>query len=175
MTARELPEVWLRGPVPGIVPQLLPAAHAFLQVVEEVERVTGPLTEAQLWLQPGGAASIGFHLKHLVGSIDRLLTYARGEKLSETQRALLGNENETGTPLATTAELMSQLRQAVQNALVQLKQTQVSSLHDAREVGRGRLPSTVLGLLFHAAEHAQRHSGQITTTAKVIQDLRLPR
>ncbi len=35
-------------------------------------------------------------------------------------------------------------------------------------MGRGRLPSTVLGLLVHAAEHASRHAGQITTTARFV-------
>jgi hypothetical protein len=42
-----------------------------------------------------------------------------------------------------------------------------------RQVGRAQLPSTVLGLLFHAAEHAQRHVGQLVTTSKVIRRLGL--
>jgi uncharacterized damage-inducible protein DinB len=30
------------------------------------------------------------------------------------------------------------------------------------------LPSTVLGLLFHAAEHTTRHAGQIATLVRVV-------
>jgi uncharacterized damage-inducible protein DinB len=39
-------------------------------------------------------------------------------------------------------------------------------LRDAREVGRRRLPTTVIGLLTHIAEHTQRHVGQAITAAK---------
>jgi len=44
----------------------------------------------------------------------------------------------------------------------------VATLTDARAVGRQRLPSTVIGLLVHAAEHTTRHAGQIITTAKIV-------
>ena len=53
-------------------------------------------------------------------------------------------------------------------ALAQLAATAESTLGDARAVGRAQLPSTVFGLLFHAAEHASRHTGQIVTTARLV-------
>ena len=83
------PEPWLRGPVPGIPTLLQPVAHAFLLAMEDIEVAVSDLTVDQLWLEPGGAASPGFHLVHLAGSTDRLLTYARGEALSASQRAAL--------------------------------------------------------------------------------------
>src|SRR5512147_789646 len=89
-----LPEVWLRGPVEGVHPALMPAAHALLQVVEDLERVAGGLSGAEIRATPNGAASIAFHLRHIAGSIDRLTTYARGEVLSHTQRATLLSEKE---------------------------------------------------------------------------------
>ena len=91
-----LPEVWLRGPVAGFPPELMPVAHSLLQVLEEVEAVIRPLSFEELWTRPGGAASIGFHLKHLGGSLDRLLTYARGESLSDVQRSALDGEERAG-------------------------------------------------------------------------------
>src|SRR4029079_14093055 len=91
-----LPEVWLRGPVAGFPPELMPVAHSILQVREEVDAVIRPLSFDELWFRPGGAASIGFHLKHLAGSLDRLLTYARGESLSEAQRLALDGEERAG-------------------------------------------------------------------------------
>lgn len=160
------PDVWLRGPVLGISPRLQPAAHALLQTVEDVERALAGLTSDQLWTTPGGAASVGFHVMHLAGSTDRLLTYARGETLTETQRARL--QAEKGPVHSDAKSLLDGLRSAVDLALAQLRDTPEARLDDARAIGRAALPTTVLGLLFHAAEHAQRHAGQIVTTGKIL-------
>jgi uncharacterized damage-inducible protein DinB len=163
-----LPEVWLRGPVAEIPPLLQPVAHALLGAVEDVRKATEPLTPEHLWANPGGAASVGFHVRHAAGSLDRLFAYARGEALSPEQRAYLAAEAEPG---ASSAELAHAFERQVEHALEQLRSTPESTLRDARGVGRQQLPSTVLGLLFHAAEHTQRHVGQIVTTAKIVQAL----
>ena len=171
MTPPEPPEVWLRGPIPEIPPLLQPVAHALLQAAEEVRRVVGPLSPAQLWARPGGAASVGFHVRHAAGSLDRLFTYARGEGLSAEQRALLAAEVEPGSPPARADALASAFEMQVDRALAQLRGTRETKLLEARGVGRLQLPSTVLGLLVHAAEHTQRHVGQIVTTARIVQAL----
>jgi len=167
MTAPEPPEVWLRGPVPGIPPLLQPVAHALLQAVEEVRRVVGPLSPGPLWARPGGAASVGFHVRHAAGSLDRLFTYARGEGLAAEQRAFLAAEAEPGSPPEEAAALVAAFDRQVGHALAQLRETRESTLLEARGVGRLQLPSTVIGLLVHAAEHTQRHVGQIVTTARI--------
>jgi uncharacterized damage-inducible protein DinB len=167
MTA--LPEVWLRGPVAGVPQSLQPVAHALLQSREDVERAVAALTAGQLWASPGGAAAVGFHLLHLAGSTDRLFTYARGEQLSEAQRRRL--ELEKAPPQLDAASLLAAWADTVETALVQLRRTPPHTLRQKREVGRARLPSTVGGLLFHAAEHAQRHTGQVITTARVVAGL----
>jgi hypothetical protein len=168
-----LPEVWLRGPVAEIPPLLQPVAHALLQAVEDVRKAVEPLTTAHLWAKPGGAASVGFHVRHAAGSLDRLFTYARGEALSSDQRAYLAAESDPGSPPAGSGALAHLLEREVERALEQLRATPEATLRDARGVGRQQLPSTVLGLLFHAAEHTQRHVGQIVTTAKIVQGLAL--
>ncbi|MEA2600137.1 MAG: hypothetical protein QOF89_1129 [Acidobacteriota bacterium] len=165
------PEVWLRGPIPEIPPLLQPVAHALLQAVEEVRRVVGPLSPAHLWARPGGAASVGFHVRHAAGSLDRLFTYARGEGLSAEQRAFLAAEAEPGSPPEIADTLISAFEAQVNRALAQIRGTRESILLEARGVGRLQLPSTVLGLLFHAAEHTQRHVGQIVTTARIVRAL----
>ena len=162
------PEPWLRGSVPGIPALLQPVAHAFLLALEDVETAVSDLTVDQLWLEPGGAASAGFHLVHLAGSTDRLLTYARGEALPASQRAALAGERAMTAPYPPVGELLTGWRTTVEGALRQLATTPEATLTNARLVGRAQLPSTVLGLLFHAAEHAQRHVGQLVTTAKII-------
>lgn len=172
MADSDLPEVWLRGQgVPGIVPLLQPVAHALLQAVEDIRRAAAPLSVDLLWTRPGGAPSVGFHVRHAAGSLDRLLTYARGEGLTEEQRAFLGSEGEPGLPPAEAASLVLAFERQVEHALDQLRSTPESSLLEPRGVGRLQLPSTVVGLLVHAAEHTQRHVGQIVTTAKIVQAL----
>ena len=165
------PEPWLRGPVAGIPALLQPVAHAFLLALEDVEAAVSDLAVDQLWLEPGGAASVGFHLVHLAGSTDRLLTYARGEALSTSQRAALAGERAMTAPYPPLGELLTGWRTTVEGALRQLATTPEATLTNARLVGRAQLPSTVLGLLFHAAEHAQRHVGQIVTTAKIVKGI----
>lgn len=167
-TATFRPEAWLRGPVDGVPDLLQPAAHALVQVGEEVEALTATIKPSELWVRPGGAASPGFHLQHLAGSLDRLLTYARAERLNDAQRAALSAEGEPGDPPVTPQALLDGVRQAINRALEQYRQTPPTTLTDARTVGRAALPTTVIGLLFHAAEHAQRHAGQLTTTLKIV-------
>ena len=168
MATSSVPEVWLRGPLPGYTPVLIPVAQALLQAREDVERVAAPATTEELWRRPGDAATAGYHLQHLAGSLDRLLTYARGEPLSEAQRAALAREGTPGTP---NPELVQAVLAQIDRALEQLRLTPAESLGAAREGGRARLPSTVLGLLFHAAEHTSRHVGQVITTLKVVRGL----
>jgi uncharacterized damage-inducible protein DinB len=160
-------EAWLRGPVPGIDPWLQPAAHALIQAGDELEAATG-LTTGQLWATPGGAASVGYHLRHIAGSIDRLLTYARGAALDQRQHDTLAAESRPGTPPAEGAALVAEARAAIEGALGVLRQTSPASLLERRTVGRHALPTTLLGLLFHIGEHTQRHAAQVITTAKVV-------
>lgn len=168
MSAERLPEVWLRGPVPGISPLLMPAAHCLLQCREEVESAASALTAEQLWAKPGGAASAGFHLRHIAGSLDRLFTYARGAQLDRTQMAALRTEGEPGTPPEAAASLVTAAQAAIDSAVEALRATPDTDLLQRRSVGRAALPSNVLGLLFHAAEHTHRHTGQLVTTAKIV-------
>ncbi len=114
---------------------------------------------------------MGFHVRHAAGSLDRLCTYARGEALSLEQRGALAGEPEPGSPPEEAAALALAFERQVDRALAQLRETPETTLLDARGVGRLQLPSNVLGLLFHAAEHTQRHVGQIVTTAKIVQAL----
>jgi uncharacterized damage-inducible protein DinB len=136
--------------------------------IEDCEAAATGLTDIQLWHNPGGAASVGFHLRHLAGSTDRLLTYARGAALDTTQKAALVAERTPGTPLPSAAQLLQDWQAMVDRALAQLAATSEATLLEARSVGRAQLPSTIFGLLFHAAEHASRHTGQVVTTAKFV-------
>ena len=162
------PEYWLRGPVDGIAPLLQPVAHSLFQAREDVAAALSRTPLEHLWMTPHGAASIGFHVKHLCGSLDRLLSYARGEALTPAQLTYLQTESAPGIPPADAASLNALVDETIERALRQLRGTSVETLTDARAVGRQRLPSTVIGLLVHAAEHTTRHAGQIITTAKIV-------
>lgn len=168
------PEAWLRGPVEGIAPLLQPAAHGFLQIREELSQLLPGCTAAEAWSTPGGAPSVGYHARHLAGSTDRLLTYATGRPLDDAQLQRLRAERTPPAPLTDGAALWADVDAALADALRQLHDWsgRAGELLAPRTVGRSALPSTVLGLLFHSAEHAQRHAGQITTTVRIVRGLR---
>jgi uncharacterized damage-inducible protein DinB len=159
-------DTWLTGPVDGIPPLLMPAAHAFVQVQREVPQLIAGLSLEQLWLKPGASASIGYHVVHLAGATDRLLTYARGEALSDAQ--LGGARQEATLGDLDVDALSARVDAAMTAALDQLRATPDVTLLAPRQVGRQKLPSNVLGLVFHAAEHAARHAGQIATLRRVL-------
>ncbi len=174
-----LPEVWLRGPLAGFNPQAMPAAHSLLQTAEEVARAVrepAPLTPAELWARPGGVASAGYHLAHLAGSTDRLLTYAAGRALDDAQLAALRAEDAllaAGGPAGRpdVEALLAAALAALGRAVDLVRDTPPALYGETRHVGRARVPTTAWGLLFHVAEHAQRHAGQLATTARVARAL----
>lgn len=166
-----LPEPWLRGPLPGIPALLQPAAHALVMAREDVDAAVRGLSVDQTWMSPSGVTPVGFHVAHLSGSTDRLLTYARGERLDAVQKAALLREGGLTTERPSIESLLADWQATVDRALAQLAATPEATLGDARAVGRAQLPSTVLGLIFHAAEHASRHTGQVVTTARLVRAL----
>ena len=162
------PEPWLRGPLPGIVPVLQPAAHALVLALEDVEHALEGLSEDDFWQQPGGITPLGFHVVHLAGATDRLPTYARGEAPSGEQKTAAGAEREPTKTRPTIAATLEAWRTGVARAMAQLRATSESDLAKPIAIGRAQLPSTVIGAIFHAAEHAARHAGQVVTTAKLL-------
>jgi len=161
------PEYWLRGPVAGISPMLQPVAHALLQAREEVNSLMAGFPEEKLWDRPAGLASPGFHLHHLSGVLDRLLTYAEGEALSREQLAELAAEGRPHPGAETVRQGLDRLNQQIDKALQQMGRS-FGVLTEPRAVGRDRIPSTVIGLLFHAAEHTMRHTGQLLVTVRIL-------
>lgn len=161
------PEVWLRGPVTGVPALLQPVAHALLQAREELTIYMQHFPDNKLWDKPAGVASVAFHLQHLSGVLDRLFTYARGEMLGAEQLSALSAEGVINEKL-TAAELVKVFSLQVDKSIEALRQTNEHTLTEHRGVGRSQLPSTVLGLLVHAAEHTQRHVGQLLVTVRVV-------
>jgi hypothetical protein len=161
-------EVWLMGPIEGVAPVFQPAAHSLLQARAEVVEHAAPLTSDQLWTARGTAATAGFHLLHMAGALDRLFTYARGEALTDVQKTAARAEDRAH-PDMDGAVLSAHVSAAVEKALAQLRATDPATAFDERKVGRAGLPSTVIGCLFHGAEHTSRHAGQFITTAKLLE------
>jgi uncharacterized damage-inducible protein DinB len=162
--SNQQPEPWLRGPVPQVHPLVMPVFFSFAQVREDLVKHTAGLSREQVW-QKIGKASLGFHLKHLAGSVDRLTTYLTGSPLSKEQLRFLREEAE-GT------EEIQELLQVVSEALTaseeKLRSVDPDSLYEKRTVGRKELPTSVIGLLVHIAEHTQRHLGQAITLSQIL-------
>lgn len=159
------PEPWMRGPLEGVDPLVAPVFHSFTQVREDLSRYTAGLTDEQVWTAPAGAPPLGFHLRHIAGSVDRLTTYLMNEPLSDEQLAALKSESEPGASLGA---LLDEVDRALGESERRLRTIDPASIDEPRWIGRKRLPTTVLGLLVHIAEHSQRHLGQAITTARVI-------
>jgi uncharacterized damage-inducible protein DinB len=168
--ANQKHEVWQRGPLAFIPPLLQPVAHALLQAREEVDEMMTQFPSALLWERPAGMASPGFHLQHLSGVLDRVFTYARNEALDVFQFEQLAAEGKNTETGYKTVELVKRFDRQVEKAIAQLKNTDEKRLTEYRGIGRAGLPSTVIGLLFHAAEHTMRHVGQLMVTVAVIKD-----
>ena len=168
MSTPPQPDVWLRGSIEGFDSSTMPLAQALLQAREDIEHLAADVPAEHVWSRPGGAASIGFHVRHLGGALDRLRTYARGESLSDQQKAAARAEQAPGEPPQALADVVRHTVVQIDQALDQLRTTSPGDLLVERKVGRAGLPSTALGLLFHAVEHSTRHAGQAITTAKIL-------
>lgn len=161
-----LPEPWLRGPIPGVNPLIAPLLYAFQHAREDLRRYAGQLTLEQIWARPYGLGSVGFHLLHIAGSTDRLITYLEGRDLAPQQMALLASEEGDGKQGA--AELLAAIDRVFERAEAIVLAIDPVTLTEARWVGRKRLPTTVIGLLSHIAEHTLRHVGQSISAAKLV-------
>jgi hypothetical protein len=157
-------EPWLRGALVGVHPLLAPTLHAFAQAREDLARWTDGLTDAEIWFRPQGLAPVGFQLRHIAGSIERLTTYLRGEQLTPEQLEAIPHEMDPG--LGRSA-LLDAVNQALHQSEQVIRALDPAILGAPRSVGRKRLPTTVIGLVVHLAEHTQRHVGELIITAKL--------
>ena len=168
-----LPEPWLRGPIPGVHPLAAPILYAFQQAREDLAQYTEGLTNEQIWAAPHGFGPVGFHLRHIAGSTDRLMTYLQGRQLSSDQMAVLEAEHLPDGP--GREALLAEVDRAFQRAEAVVRALDPGTLPEPRWVGRKRLPTTVAGLLTHIAEHTQRHVGQAISAAKLALAVRTSR
>src|SRR5579872_3545338 len=157
-------EPWLRGPLAGVDTFVAPLLYSFQMAREDLAKCTAGLTTEQIWATPHGFGSVGFHLRHIAGATDRLMTYVTGGQLSSDQMAVLKTEKELG---ATGEELLAGIDRAFESAEAVARSLDPTRLADPRGVGRRHLPTTVIGLLVHIAEHTQRHVGQAISAAKL--------
>ncbi|MGD0445701.1 MAG: DinB family protein [Edaphobacter sp.] len=158
-------EPWLRGTLTEVDAVRRGVLHALELAREDVGRWTAGLTDDELEARPFGLPSVGFQMRHVVRSLDRLLSYAEGRQLSAEQLAALKSEMD-GT--GSREDLFAEFESGIESAMGRVLAIAEGSYEEARGVGRAGLPSSVGGLLVHCADHTQRHVGQAITTAKVV-------
>lgn len=161
----DLPEPWLRVTHAELPVVIRAVVHALELAKEEVDRWCGDLTFEQMNARPSGLESVGFQLRHLARSLDRLLTYAEGNRLSEAQTALLRAES---TDVGTREEILTEWNRAFRAAMQRLLALSRTNLDEPRGVGKKQLQTTLGGILVHVADHSQRHVGQMITTVKLV-------
>jgi uncharacterized damage-inducible protein DinB len=164
------PEPWLRGSLTDVPVLTRAVLHALQLAAEDVEKWCGDLTDEELNARPGGIAPVAFHLRHMVRSADRLLTYADGRELSPAQIAALKSELDPG---ANRQELFAEFRAGLESAAARVRAFRPAQFDEPRKVGKQQLPTTAGSLLIHVADHTQRHVGQAITTAKITLAARL--
>jgi hypothetical protein len=158
----------MRGIVPGIDPVVGHLLRASEQIREDIERAVAPLTVAQIWAAPHGMTPVGFHVKHLAGSTERLSTYLEGHQLSAGQLAALKAENAGNE---TAEQLIAAVRAALNRYEELVRALTPEHFSDVREIGRKRLQTTAISLAIHIAEHGQRHVGQAISAAKLVRSV----
>lgn len=162
-------EPWLRGShgdVPAVGRAVL---HALELALDDLTRWTEGLSDAEVQGRPLGLTSVATQLKHIAGSVDRILTYAEGGQLSPEQLAVLKAEP---TGAETRDELLSEVKASLAHAAERVRALASGDFNAPRAVGRKQLPTSMGGALIHVADHTQRHVGQVVTTAKVLLALR---
>lgn len=164
MSPTKLPEPWMRGPLPGIDPLLAPLFCSFTMAREDLAEFTAGLTPDQIWARPHGFNPVGREIRHIGRSAGRLLTYLEGGQLSDAQLAEINSEFEPG---ASREELLRELDRHFAQAETVLRSIDPATFAHPRAVGRKQLPTTVIGLIVHMAEHTQRHVGQAISAAKL--------
>jgi uncharacterized damage-inducible protein DinB len=165
----KLPEPWLRGTLTEFPAEQRAILHALELAREDILQWCGPLRQQEMHVRAYGLASVAFQLRHIVGSLDRLLTYAEGKSLDAAQLKALAAEM---IPDGSKEEILAKFESGLRDAERRVGGIDPSSWAEAREVGRKKLPTTVAGLLIHCAEHTQRHVGQAITTTKIVLALR---
>ena len=167
---RSLPEPWLRGTLTEIPAVPRAVLHALELAGEDLQKWCGALTDTELNARPADLPSVAFHLRHIARSLDRLLTYAEGQALTQEQLTDLKNEVQ---PDASRDALFAELTKALTRSAERIRSLAQLDLGQLRTVGKKALPTTLGGLLVHVADHTQRHVGQAITTAKIIVAQRL--
>ena len=162
-------EPWLRGTHADVPVVGRAVLHALDLALDDLMKWTEGLTDSQVHAQPLGLTSVAFHLRHIAGSTDRLLTYAEGKQLTDEQLATLKAEKLGDETLSM---LLAEVAVSFSNAAQRVRVLATADIDTFRGVGRKQLPTSIGGALVHVADHTQRHVGQVVTTAKVIKALR---
>jgi uncharacterized damage-inducible protein DinB len=161
-------EPWLRGGIDDLDPVRAALLYSFQHAREDIAEWASKVPEADISAQLGRVASLGFHIRHIAGSVDRLMTYAAGGQLSEEQMSALRAEG-TYDPLPLSGYL-ALLDASFAKAEATLRGLDPAQYGDIRDIGRRRVPVPLGVLLVHIAEHTQRHVGQIVMTVKMIRE-----
>ncbi len=159
------PEPWMRGTLTDVPPVQRAVLHALELASEDLTRWCAPLDDERLNMRPHSLPSVAFHIRHIVGSCDRLLSYAEGRSITAEQLAYLKTELDSHSP---HDELFALLRTSIAGFADRIRAFSPADYDRPRAIGRKQLPTTVAGLLVHVADHTMRHVGQAITTAKLF-------
>lgn len=164
-TPNQTEEPWMSGTLADLHPVVAALLYSFRHARLDLGAWTKELSTEELSLSLLGLAPVSFHIRHIAGSVDRLLTYARREQLSALQIAAIGDEAQPGL---SREEMLKLLDDSFGQAETVVRGLDSASLCKIREIGRKRIPVPLGTLLVHIAEHTQRHVGEAIITVKAV-------
>jgi uncharacterized damage-inducible protein DinB len=165
-------EPWLRGTHTDVSAAGRAVIHALELALDDLTKWTAGLTDAEVHASPFGLTPVAFHLRHIAGSVDRIVTYAEGGQLSDKQLATLKSESASDGEPESLAQLLAAVEVAFNDATVRIRVLATANLETARAIGRKQLPTSLGGAMIHVADHTLRHVGQVIATAKTLKALR---
>jgi uncharacterized damage-inducible protein DinB len=163
-------EPWLSGSHGDVPAAGRAVLHALELAWDDLKKWTARLTDEEAHAEPFGATPVAYHLRHIARSVDRILTYAEGGELSAGQLAALKAEKTADRESLDV--LLGEVEAVFARAAGRIRVLAGADLNAPRSVGRKQLPTSVGGALIHVADHTQRHTGQVVTTAKLLIGMR---
>src|SRR5208337_2590626 len=146
-TANPCTEPWLSGTHTDVPAAGRAVLHALELALDDLTKWTAGLTDAEVNSQPLGLPSIAFLLRHIAGSVDRIVTYAEGGQISAEQLAALKTEQGGEAHQESLAALLAAIEISFGSAADRIRALAAADLNTPRAVGRKQLPTSLGGAL----------------------------
>jgi len=155
---------FLRGEVPGVLPQVSLWLRNLEEVEEMIARWAGDLGPEGFWWVPGPEMNpIGGLVRHIGRSSYRLFLRGTAQEIPETLRTSAHDEMSPSD--RHPEEVLRETRDLLQDVRQGLAALRAADLEREASMGGARVRAAYL--FDHLSTHASHHAGQIIVTRKL--------